>query len=138
MSSTSSSLLPPTTKASPHSSGLTVITTSSPKNFALCKSLGADATFDYNDPKCAEQIRDFTKGKLHKAFDTISNDQTAAICVAAMSEQDTEQNAYSSLVPVQKLPREDVEHKYTILYTAFGEKFVKRGKETAAKPEDFE
>jgi NADPH:quinone reductase-like Zn-dependent oxidoreductase len=43
--------------------GYEVITTSSPKNFDLVKSLGASQAFDYNDPKHTSQIIEALKGK---------------------------------------------------------------------------
>ena len=101
-------------------SNLEVLTTSSPKNFSLCTSFGADSTFDYNDPTCAEQIRDATSDALHHAFDCISLPPTAAICAAALSSKG---GAYSSLIPIEKLPREDIENKYTLAYTVTGESF---------------
>lgn len=54
-------------------SGLTVIGTSSPRNFDLVKSYGADAVFDYSDPEtCAKNIREYTNNSLKYAFDCIS------------------------------------------------------------------
>ncbi|XDG06939.1 hypothetical protein ABKA04_006554 [Annulohypoxylon sp. FPYF3050] len=50
-------------------SGLTVITTSSPHNFELLKSLGADAVFDYRSPTAGAEIRALTKNKLTLAWD---------------------------------------------------------------------
>lgn len=99
---------------------LKVLTISSPKNFSLCTSLGADSTFDYNDPTCAEQIRDATADSLHYAFDCISLPPTPAICAAALSSKG---GAYSSLIPIEKLPRDDIENKYTLAYTVTGETF---------------
>ena len=118
-------------------SGLRVVTISSPKNFNLCKSMGADAVFDYNDPSAAEQIREFTDNKLKYAFDTISVEQSAAICAAALSS--TSGCAYSSLLPV-KLPRQDIESKYTLVYTIANEYFRigQQGKEFPAKQQDFD
>ena len=118
-------------------SGLTVIATSSPKNFSLCKSIGADAVFDYNDPSAAEQIRHYTNNNLKYAFDTISLEQSAAICAAALSSASG--CTYSSLLKV-KLPRDDIENKYTLVYTVANEYFRmgQEGPEFPAKREDFE
>ena len=56
-----------------NSSGLTVITTCSPRNFDLVKKYGADAAFDYsNADECAKNIRDYTNNNLRYAFDCIS------------------------------------------------------------------
>jgi NADPH:quinone reductase-like Zn-dependent oxidoreductase len=50
--------------------GYTVVSTSSPRNFDLLKSLGADHTFDHSDPATVEKIRDLFP--IHYWFDTIS------------------------------------------------------------------
>ena len=105
-------------------SGLTVVATASPHNHALVKELGADAVFDYNDPSCAEMIKEYTKNKLYYAFDTIANERTGAICVASMATESSTTLRYSSLLGVEKLPREDVENKHTLAYTMVGETFT--------------
>ncbi|MCJ1252152.1 hypothetical protein MMC30_009390 [Trapelia coarctata] len=121
-------------------SGLTVVTTASPRNHPLCKELGADAVFDYNDPTCAEQISDYTKNKLHHAFDTISNEQTAAICAAALSSSSSGSKIYSNLMPIDKLPRDDVQNNCTLAYSSLGEDFKigEKGQEMPGKNEDLE
>ena len=64
--------------------GYRVVTTASPHNFELVKSLGASAVFDYKDPKVSTKIQEWIKdqniGPLTKGFDTISEskDSTAA------------------------------------------------------------
>jgi len=64
--------------------GYRVVTTASPHNFELVKSLGASAVFDYKDPdvptKIQEWIKDQNIGPLTKGLDTISEskDSTAA------------------------------------------------------------
>jgi len=50
--------------------GYTVISTSSPHNFDLLKSLGADHIFDHSDLATVEKIRDLLP--IHYWFDTIS------------------------------------------------------------------
>lgn len=56
--------------------GYRVVTTASPHNFELVKSLGASAVFDYKDPnvptKIQEWIKDQNIGPLTKGLDTIS------------------------------------------------------------------
>ncbi|KAF2762455.1 GroES-like protein [Pseudovirgaria hyperparasitica] len=49
--------------------GLTVLTTCSPRNFDLVKSLGADEVVDYNDADAVEKIKAF--GQTDYVFDTI-------------------------------------------------------------------
>lgn len=50
--------------------GYTVISTSSPHNFNLLKSLGADHIFDHGDPDIVQKIRDLFP--IDYWFDTIS------------------------------------------------------------------
>lgn len=56
--------------------GAPVITTASPRNHELLKSLGADAVFDYKDPDVSQKIKDWVKENgyegIEKAYDTIS------------------------------------------------------------------
>lgn len=56
--------------------GLKVITTGSPKNFELLKSLGADAVFNHYDEDVAKQISDFGEGKIEYALDTVASVET--------------------------------------------------------------
>ncbi|KAH0538122.1 hypothetical protein FGG08_005284 [Glutinoglossum americanum] len=117
-------------------SGYTVVTTCSPRNFELVKSLGADAAFDYNDPNCAAEIRKFTSNRLFYVFDCISSDVTGAICANAIGPAG---GKYSGLlIPKPKLPRGDVENLVTFAYTGLGEGFVKAGKSFPPVPEDYE
>ncbi|MCJ1394788.1 hypothetical protein MMC18_007668 [Xylographa bjoerkii] len=85
-------------------SGLTVITTASPKNFELVKSYGADAFFDYHDPDCGEKIRTYTKNPLRYVLDCISQ--------PPMPYQAT-------------IVRSSTSH--ALRYTSFGEGFTKFG-----------
>ncbi|KAI5963685.1 uncharacterized protein KGF55_002565 [Candida pseudojiufengensis] len=55
---------------------LKIITTASPKNHEFLKNLGADYTFDYNDPEVVNKIRETSQNKLHFAFDTIAQQDT--------------------------------------------------------------
>jgi len=121
-------------------SGLTVVTTASPHNHSFVKELGADAVFDYNDPSCSEKIKEFTKDKLYYAFDTIADERTGAMCIAAMASGSSTPLKYSSLVKVQKLPRDDVENKLTLAYTIMGERFTfgSDGPEFPASKDDIE
>jgi NADPH:quinone reductase-like Zn-dependent oxidoreductase len=66
------------------SAGLKPIVTCSPKNFALVKSLGAVAAFDYHSPTCAEDIRAYTKNALDYAIDCITTEATMKLCYAAI------------------------------------------------------
>ncbi|KAI0533435.1 hypothetical protein GGR58DRAFT_486805 [Xylaria digitata] len=76
-------------------SRLTVITTCSPHNFDLVKSLGADAAFDYKSPTCAAEIKKLTNNGLKYSWDCTGDG--AAICAAAMS--DSEEGTYGTIMP---------------------------------------
>lgn len=76
-------------------SGLTVITTCSPHNFDLVKSLGADAVFGYKSTTCAADIKQLTKNRLTHAWDCTGDG--AAICAQAMS--DCEPGTYGTIMP---------------------------------------
>ena len=79
-------------------SGLTVITTCSPHNFELVKSLGADAVFDYKSPNCAADIKQLTQNRLTYAWDCTGDG--AAICAQAMS--DSEPGTYGTIMPADE------------------------------------
>ena len=107
-------------------SGLTVITTASPKSFDLVKSRGADAVFDYNDPECGEKIRAYSKDSLRYVLDCISQESSFKICAAALSSDSSSQNLRCvALLPVETWPREDVNAQAILAYTTFGEEFTK-------------
>ncbi|KAI9150572.1 Trans-enoyl reductase ACTTS2 [Paramyrothecium foliicola] len=65
--------------------GLFVVATGSKKNHELLKSLGADATIDYNDSDWIDQIRSVTEGNLKYAFDAISEEYTTPVIARALA-----------------------------------------------------
>lgn len=115
-------------------SGYTVITTCSPHNFDLVKSLGADEVFDYRDPSSAAKIREYTNDNLQLVFDTISLESSAKFCDNAIS---TKGGEYSALLVVG-IERENVNDRWTLGYTAVGEYFEFGQTPFPAKPEDKE
>ena len=107
-------------------SGLKVLTTCSPKNFGLVKSLGADAVFDYNEPDCAEKIRAYTEDSLYYVLDTISQEASFKICAGALSSDSSKHELHCvALLPVDTWPRKDVNARAILAYTTFGEAFYK-------------
>lgn len=122
-------------------SGYTVITTCSPRNFDLVKSLGADAVFDYSDPAATAQIREYTSGKLRYAWDTISEESSAKFCAEALSPSAAEAGGdlhYGALLFLP-FPREDVTPHHTLAYTILGEAFEFGSiRNFDAQPQDFE
>ncbi|KAL4785990.1 chaperonin 10-like protein [Aspergillus varians] len=113
-------------------SGYEVITTCSPHNFNLVKSLGADVVFDYKDPEAAATIREYTKDNLKFVFDTISSESSAKFCDNALS---TKGGEYSALGNV-RIERENVTDRYTLGYSAVGKAFKFGEASFPAKPED--
>jgi NADPH:quinone reductase-like Zn-dependent oxidoreductase len=121
-------------------SGLTVITTASPSNFAFVKSRGAHAVFDYHDPDCGDKIREHTQGSLHHVFDTIALPETAAICAKALAPHPNEGETlrYTSSLPVENFTRDDVITDKFLAYTVTGEAFEKWGMPFPAMPPLYE
>lgn len=66
-------------------SGLEPITTCSPHSFALVRSLGAEAVFDYSDPDTPAAIKKHTGGQLKHVLDCISDLQSVEVCFGAMA-----------------------------------------------------
>ncbi|KAF7912634.1 uncharacterized protein EAF01_001655 [Botrytis porri] len=116
-------------------SGLQVITTSSPRNFELLKSLGADHVLDYHDPNCGAEIRSLTQNKLHHVFDTIATQFSAQICANALST--TGESKYVNLMGIE-IPRDDVSNIFFLGYSITGEEYEIEGEVWLAAPEDFE
>jgi NADPH:quinone reductase-like Zn-dependent oxidoreductase len=113
------------------------LTTCSPKNNDFLKSLGADATYNYNDADCGQKINKDTNDSLKLAWDCIGPDSGPQICAAALSS-DPKGARYGSIAGV-KWPRKDgVETMNTMMYTIFDEAFKKFGVDFPKSPEDFE
>lgn len=85
-----------------HLAGYKVVTVASPKNHALCRSLGANFGFDvrrtfpiqhrflmryvcyqYKDPAAVSQIREVTRDSLHYALDAISSEESQVLTLSA-------------------------------------------------------
>ncbi|KAH9888191.1 putative alcohol dehydrogenase [Xylariomycetidae sp. FL2044] len=79
-------------------SGLTVVATSSPHNFAYLKSLGADAVFDYRSPTCAADIKAFVIASsspdtkipipIRHAWDCAGGSAGVRMCAATLADDD--------------------------------------------------
>ena len=68
-------------------SGYKVVTTASPRNFALVQSLGADAVFDYRDPEVVTKIKAATGNSIKSALDTISEKESLRITADSIGSQ---------------------------------------------------
>ncbi|KDN36241.1 hypothetical protein RSAG8_11004, partial [Rhizoctonia solani AG-8 WAC10335] len=109
-------------------SGYKVVTTVSPKNSDLPKSLGADVVIDYKSSDVVEQIQKATGNTLRFAFDTVCNATTQAIC--AKSPAPAPEGGKPGKVVVVLPPnkdaqalRSDVVIQHTLIYTALGRAF---------------
>ncbi|KAI4289287.1 MAG: hypothetical protein L6R35_001454 [Caloplaca aegaea] len=122
-------------------SGLTVLTTASPQNFNLMRSYGADAVFDYHDPDCGAKIRAYTDNALRHVFDCISLEPSFAIDAAALSSDSSQELHCLALLPPDTWPVErqhDVNVRWLLAYTSFGEEFTKYGATWPPVPEHYE
>jgi NADPH:quinone reductase-like Zn-dependent oxidoreductase len=115
--------------------GYNVVTTCSPANAELCKSLGASATFDYHEDTCAEQILKHTDGQLRLAWDTVGSPSSTEICMQALTRDG---KARYGTILFNEISRTDVQYTTSFLVTFLGEAFDKFGKHIPAVPEDFE
>lgn len=119
-----------------HLAGYKVVTVASPRNFDLCKSLGADAVFDYNDPEVVEKIQLATRDTLHYSLDTISVLQSQTLTIKSFGK------GPGKLIVVQQPQgeaqkiREDITIHHTLIYTSLGRAFSYGPKIYPASPED--
>jgi len=92
--------------------GFRVITTASPKNFDLVKSLGADEVFDYRDNGVVEKIRAATANALDLAIDTISEGKTPEQVNGAIGDKG---GKVAIIIPYES-PRPDVKVRLSVAY----------------------
>lgn len=132
-------------------SGCRVVTTCSARNADYVRSLGADAVVDYTrfsdgqqEPDAfgaavRKELGDGDEDALTLAWDCVGTEESARMCVAAMSK--AKGGKYRSLLAVGdgvvKGANPKVDNGFTFAYFAFGEAFRKWGP-FPAKPEDFE
>ncbi|TFK92236.1 GroES-like protein [Polyporus arcularius HHB13444] len=104
-------------------SGYKIVTTASPRNFELIKSLGADAVFDYRDPEVVSKIKAATGDSITNVLDAISVKDTQRISAASVAPSG------GKVVLVLRRPpgvtdRKDVDFHETVIYTALGRAFA--------------
>ncbi|KAL4903192.1 hypothetical protein BDW74DRAFT_180059 [Aspergillus multicolor] len=101
-------------------SGYSPIATCSPHNFALVKTLGAAAAFDYHSPTCGPQIRDFSQGQLTYALDCITDTRSMAICYEAIGPSG---GRYLSLdpFPIRGHTRRSVKPNWVLSLTIYNQ-----------------
>jgi D-arabinose 1-dehydrogenase-like Zn-dependent alcohol dehydrogenase len=101
-----------------------IISTSSPGNFDLIKTYGADEVVDYHDAESAvKAIRDKTGGKLAKVLDTISEGESFKICLESFAGKG--ERKYNALLSVSEEGKKVAEEKgieteFTLAYTLLG------------------
>jgi NADPH:quinone reductase-like Zn-dependent oxidoreductase len=120
-------------------SGLTVITTCSPRNFDYVKSLGALEAFDYKSSTCSVDIKAYTKDSVTYVLDCISEGNSTRIAVEAISSSG---GKYCTILPVAddkiKSINDKVENMHVLVYTLLGEYFKFGSTEFIAAPENLE
>lgn len=69
--------------------GITVITTASAKNLALCKSCGASEAFDRKDPQLADKVVEAVKATGHEfigVFDAVSEAEAVETSLSVLTK----------------------------------------------------
>ncbi|KAI0636542.1 GroES-like protein [Trametes polyzona] len=107
-------------------SGYKVVTTASPHNHALVRSLGASAVFDYRDADVVQKIKDVSGDTIRSAFDTISVRSSQAISADVIAPGGGKVAHIVSIIP-DATTRTDVERLFTLLYWALGRPFTLAG-----------
>lgn len=97
-------------------SGLHVVTTASPKNFDLVRSLGADQVFDYGVSKTPREITRATDGRLSIAMDCISQGGTPNQVSVSLSPDG---GTIATLLPYTSR-KKGVRTEFVLAYSIFG------------------
>ncbi|KAJ6466609.1 dehydrogenase [Mycena vitilis] len=100
-------------------SGLQVVTTASPRNHALLKTLGADAVFDYHDAEVCGEIREFTNNGLAHAVDCISDATTTQQVVQCLGPG----GGTVALMLNEPVQAPGVQARFDLVYTLLGKAF---------------
>ncbi|KAL9122906.1 MAG: hypothetical protein Q9187_000536 [Circinaria calcarea] len=99
-------------------SGMVPVTTCSPRNFSLVKSLGAAGAFDYHLATCGADILAYTKNSLEYALDCISDTESMKICYTAIGKNGGQYMALDPF-PVRAHTRRDIKPDWMIMFTMF-------------------
>ncbi|KDR73163.1 hypothetical protein GALMADRAFT_72578 [Galerina marginata CBS 339.88] len=98
-------------------SGLRVISTASPQNFELVRSLGAAEVFDYADSRTSKKIFSATSGRLEYAVDCISDGMTPVQVSGSLSK---EGGTIVTVLPYQSR-KKGVKTELILVYSMWGE-----------------
>ncbi|KAH9849338.1 oxidoreductase [Lenzites betulinus] len=119
-----------------------VITTASPRNFALLRSLGAAVVCDYHDPAVVEKVKAATEDSIRYGIDAIGLPETQELSQRVFGR------AGGKLITLlwanKTRVREDFEVSYelplfpqlTLVYTGLGRAFDMPGMHFSVSPED--
>ncbi|RPD66606.1 GroES-like protein [Lentinus tigrinus ALCF2SS1-7] len=116
-------------------SGYKVITTASPRNHELLKSLGADVTIDYHDPDVVAKIKQVTGDTLKYALETIGDEETHKVAIEAIGPSGGRVVGLN-LMASKETGRKDVTITETLLYSVSGRPFSLGPMQFPAAPED--
>ncbi|OJT07052.1 Protein TOXD [Trametes pubescens] len=115
-------------------SGFKVVTTSSPRNFDLLRSLGATAVFDYRDPAVVDKVKAVTGDTIRYGLDAIGLSDTQELSQRIFG---SEGGKLLTLMWANKTRvREDVELIFTLVHTGLGLTIDMPGAHFPASPED--
>ena len=98
-------------------SGVRIIATCSPRNFALLRSLGADLVFSHSDPETPSYVKAATGGKLRYAVDCISEGDTAEKIAQSIG---SEGGTVSVILSGYSMKRKDIQCKHSLGYLLLG------------------
>lgn len=96
-----------------------VITTSSPKNFDLVKTLGAHAVFDYRDPEVSAKIK-AEYSDLMQAVDCIANETTVKQVSDAMSDVKQAYVAMALTTETSNIVKKNIKTEFALVHTLLG------------------
>ncbi|KAL1592220.1 hypothetical protein SLS60_011297 [Paraconiothyrium brasiliense] len=94
--------------------GYEVISTSSPRNFDLLKSLGASEVFDYNDPKVVDDIVRTMKGRISAGAIAIGENSMFR-CLDVLGRCKGDKHMAMATFPVPSQPK-----RFALLQTIYG------------------
>lgn len=127
-------------------SGLTVITTASPKHNEYLKSLGADYVLPYSDPNTPAEIKKITKGKLYLGYDSVTEHGSTQLVIDSLGNLSDiptgKKREVAIVLPVDHKDlsedAKDVEFHLVLVYTLAGEETKLLGISTPGDPKKYE